>query len=91
MGDERPDDAAPQPMTFEEKCRLCQAIAVLAPENLSEVVRIIRLHTQPAANDDGEIEIDIETLPPAAHRHLERFVRSTFTDPSLPPSSDPTD
>jgi len=64
-----------KPMSFEEKYALSQKLSELSPDQLGNVVQIIKEHQPNLVQEPtGEIEINLDILDTAALRHLEKFV-----------------
>lgn len=62
-------------MSFEEKKNLSENINNLAPEDLGKIVQIIHQRMPELAEEQDEIEIDIDALDPGTLRALERYVK----------------
>lgn len=75
-----PADVAP-PMSVEEKKALSQEINQLTGSNLEHIIKIIEDGMQlDQLGSDGELEIDLDTIPNETLRKLQDFVRSCHTN-----------
>jgi len=69
----RSDVSDDRPMSFEEKQALCASIQTLPVEHLNMIVNIIQ-QGMPQSQQDDEIEIDIDAMPPTMLRAIERYI-----------------
>lgn len=69
-----------KPLTFDEKEALSDDINALPPDKLAHVVKIVQ-ESMPlrGRHDDGEIEVDIETLDNDTLRHLQKYVKASLS------------
>lgn len=63
------------PMTWDEKRELTKSLDQLPPENMERVLEIIR-ERQHLGEEDGQIEIDMDSLDDATLRALNDYVKS---------------
>lgn len=78
--------AEPEPLTLAEKQRLTEDVSQLSESDTARVLQIIQEHGVAANVTDGEVELDINSLPTPTLRALQRFVAERLGMP-LPPGA----
>ncbi|KAG9299594.1 hypothetical protein G9A89_020765 [Geosiphon pyriformis] len=90
----RPSTAAPRPVIMEEesplsaeqKNDLSERILHLSEEGMSDLIELIRASGAPLEADDGNYELEIESVDNATARKIYDFVLSNTNLPKKPPA-----
>lgn len=86
-GDESDDDDDVRAVSWEQKEELARKITQLSDERLDGALQIISEDKPPNANDDEEIELDIEDLSPRTLYKLYRYVVKPKKKPGPKPGT----